>query len=90
MKKKVFSTIIALGVIMMNVGSLQANPDYCEQNKLEDGYYPHPSDCTKFYFCKVYRGVYVTVEEQCPEGSGYDVTREACDYLSEIVNPACD
>lgn len=38
MKRKVFSTLIALGLVIMNVGSLQANPDYCKQNQLGEGF----------------------------------------------------
>ena len=49
----------------------------------EPGYYPHKSDCTKFYQCDGYAAHLI----QCTTGLVFNIKREICDWPSNV--PEC-
>ncbi|SHM78163.1 Chitin binding Peritrophin-A domain-containing protein [Chitinophaga jiangningensis] len=82
MKKKIAMFVAGIAFIASAaIAQVPFNPDYCAQNHLAAGVYPHPSSYPNFYVCTE-EGY--TLLGQCPAGLWFNPTLKVCDWPWEV------
>lgn len=51
----------------------------------EEGFFPHPSDCTKYFWCLEAPGLGVVAHHfSCPSGLVFNKAADSCDYARNV------
>ncbi|XP_050514688.1 serine-rich adhesin for platelets [Diabrotica virgifera virgifera] len=52
----------------------------------EDGFYPHPKDCKKYYWCLSGAGDSIVAHQfTCPAGLYFNKAADSCDYTQNVI-----
>ncbi|MBV7529558.1 chitin binding peritrophin-A domain-containing protein [Chitinophaga sp. sic0106] len=82
MKKKIAMFVAGVAFIATAaVAQIPFNPNFCAQNELAPGHYPHPSSPTNFYVCDDNGMTYLG---QCPPGLYFNPRTAVCDWPENV------